>query len=113
MLFIIYHAMSCHACSLSNYLTKFNLHKDVVLGLYDCEMGKPPFIEGCCANVAVLLDLVALVLDIVDVDVKKLLGVADDVEKSSEADMVGDCNCDVKVNDADGTSDVDHAGGCA
>ena len=46
------------------------------------------------------LDLVALVLDIVDVDVKKLLGVADDVEESSEADMVGDC--DVKVNDTDG-----------
>ena len=57
------------------------------------------------------LDLVALVLDIVDVDVKKLLGVADDVEESSEADMFGDC--DVKVNDADGTSDVDHADGCA
>ena len=28
-------------------------------------------------------------------------------------DMVGDCDCDIKVNDADGTSDVDHAGGCA
>ena len=54
MLFIIYHAMSCHACSLSNYLTKFNLHNDFVLGLYDCEMGKPPFIEGCCARVVVL-----------------------------------------------------------